>query len=156
VIQGFLNDTDEAAERDPRLAPGFEFLRNMKPGLAVGKHEIGGGGFAIVSEYQTSEPEDKKLEAHRKYIDIQYLVSGEEAIDVCPLGGLRTAVKYDMDKDIVFFHDPDSIGGIILQAGSFAVFYPEDAHRPGLTMEEGPAPVRKVVVKIPVEEKAAG
>lgn len=150
MIQGTLADADEASERDARLAPGFAFLRGMTAELAVGKHDIAGGGFAIVSEYETTEPEDKKLEAHRKYIDIQYIAKGEEAIDVCPTAGLRVAVKYDESKDILFFHDPDAIGGIILQSGSFAVFYPEDAHRPGLTMEEGPAPIRKIVVKIPV------
>ncbi len=150
MIHGSLNDVESAMRRDARLEPGFEFLRGMPPGLADGRYEIRGGGHAIISTYQTASPGEKRFEAHRKYIDLQYVAEGEEIANVAHVSTLVTAEEYDETRDIAFFHDPASHGTIVLRAGSFAVFYPEDAHRPGMTAGSSPATVRKIVVKIPV------
>ena len=150
MIYGSLKDATAAMLKDARLEPGFEFLREITSGLPDGKHEIGGGVYAIVSTYQTASPSEKKFEAHRKYIDLQYVAKGEETAHVAPVSTLSTAEEYDETRDIAFFHDPSSHETITLRAGLFAVFYPEDAHRPGMTAGSFPATVQKIVVKIPV------
>jgi YhcH/YjgK/YiaL family protein len=150
VIYGSLNDAATAIGKDGQLAPGFAFLRGMSSALSDGKHDIGGGAYALVSTYQTASPDEKKFEAHRKYIDLQYVVEGEEITHVAHVSTLTTAEGYDETRDVAFFHDPASHETIVLRAGSFAVFYPEDAHRPGMTAGGSPSTVRKVVVKIPV------
>lgn len=150
MIHGSLNDVESAMRGDARLEPGFEFLRGMTSGLTDGRHEISGGGHAIVSTYQTASPGEKRFEAHRKYIDLQYVAEGEETAHVAHVSTLVTAEEYDETRDVAFFHDPVSHETIVLRAGSFAVFYPEDAHRPGMTAGSSPATVRKIVVKIPV------
>ena len=149
MIYASLKGSDAARRRDARLEPGFAFLREMPPALADGKHDIGGGAHAIVSTYQTASPDEKKFEAHRKYIDLQCVVEGEEIVHVAHVSTLATADEYDETRDVAFFHDPASHESIVLRAGYFAVFYPEDAHRPGMTAGGAPSTVRKVVVKIP-------
>lgn len=149
MIHGSLKDAEAALLKDGRLAPGFEFLRKTPTGLADGRHEIGGGAHAIVSTYQTSSSGGKRFEAHRRYIDLQYVAEGEETAHVAPVSSLSTAEEYDETRDTAFFHDPPSHETITLRAGSFAVFYPEDAHRPGVMAGAAPCAVRKIVVKIP-------
>ncbi|MBF0291783.1 MAG: YhcH/YjgK/YiaL family protein [Nitrospinae bacterium] len=151
MMHGSLNNVDEAIRKFARLEPGFAFLRGMSPELADGKYEISEGAYAMVSTYQTASPVEKKFEAHRKYIDLQYVVAGEEIAHVTDVSSLATAEEYDETRDVAFFHDPVSHETIVLRSGSFAVFHPEDAHRPGMTAGSAPSTVRKVVVKIPVE-----
>ncbi len=120
--------------------------------MADGKYPVGDKGItAIVQHYKTRPVEKCLPEAHEKFIDIQFLVDGEEALGWCPLSpDLVVAENYDKDKDIVFYKSlvPDS--SVILVPGSFAVLYPLDVHRPGCALDE-PEPVSKVVVKVPVE-----
>ncbi len=102
----------------------------------------------IVQEYDTKPLADGFLETHTRYIDIQYLITGEELIGYAPLAGQAVHTPYDTDKDIAFLEgaaDP-----IRVQQGQFAVFFPHDAHMPGRTMGE-PKRVRKVVIKVAVK-----
>jgi YhcH/YjgK/YiaL family protein len=97
-------------------------------------------------------PEEAKYEAHRDYIDIQYLVAGDETIGVAPVGQLRDATPFDAEKDILFFGAPPAALTLRIPPGHFAVFFPEDGHQP---MRHGAAPgeLHKVVVKIRVSHR---
>lgn len=114
--------------------------------LADGKYEINGDYvFAIVERNQGKKAEDAKLEAHRKYIDVQYIVSGEETMGWAPLSDLANSEGYDEARDLEFFTDkPEAF--VRVPAGTFAVFLPTDAHMPGL----GDGAVHKIIVKIAV------
>src|SRR5262245_7996093 len=83
-----------------RIAKAFDFLR--RPDLATverGRHDIDGDNvFALVQDYETKPREQGKWEAHRKYIDVQYVVSGDECIGYANLGTLKITKDYD-DKD---------------------------------------------------------
>jgi len=129
------------------LKIGFDFLKNTDlENLEIGRYEIDGKNvFALVSEYESKKHEDCRLEAHQKYADIQYLVSGREAIGFAPLGGQTITSEYNPDKDIVFFSGETTQQ--ILEAGMFAVFFPQDVHRPCMQIN-GPEKVKKVVVKV--------
>ncbi|UCE35860.1 MAG: YhcH/YjgK/YiaL family protein [Deltaproteobacteria bacterium] len=88
-----------------------------------------------------------KLEAHRQYIDIQFTVAGRDEIGWKPAARCtRHGQEYNEEKDVVFFSDePDA--WVATPAGTFGVFFPEDAHAP----LGGTGPIHKVVVKVAVE-----
>jgi biofilm protein TabA len=137
------------ADCHPGLSRGFEFLQTTKlDQLPVGKHAIDGLRlFAIVAHDQGRGRDGAMLEAHRRYIDIQYVISGHELIGWQPLTSC-SAIKqaYDSETDLAFFLDrPPS--WFELAVRSCAVFFPEDAHAP--LAAEGP--VHKVVVKVAVD-----
>jgi beta-galactosidase beta subunit len=87
------------------------------------------------------------LEAHRKYIDIQFLLSGVELLGYAPLKGLAIAEEYNPQKDIAFFHTPEEITTVKLEPGLFCILFPHDAHIPGCQFD-GPSDVLKVVIKV--------
>jgi YhcH/YjgK/YiaL family protein len=135
-----------------RWDKAFNFLKtNDLPALEVKKHVIDGDNlFVAVSEYNTKEAVDAKFEAHRKYIDIQYVVKGTEMIGIAPLASSDSITQpYDETKDIEFlkfsnetFHEATP--------GNFFVFFPEDGHMPGVK-SDSIAPVKKVVVKVRID-----
>ena len=117
--------------------------------LQTGKHVLTSNGtFASVQRYVTRE--SGEFEAHRKYIDIQYVVSGKEVIELAERKDLGTeTVPYDQDKDIEFYSSAENISRLHLKTGDSAVFFPSDAHKPCLSDGER-ADVVKIVVKIPL------
>lgn len=130
------------------LSEGFGFLDQPELAeLADGKYEILGDRlYAIVTHENGRCAEESRLEGHRKYIDIQYVISGDESMGWAPREGLVNAVEYDKEKDLEFFEGaPESI--VRVPAGSFAVFLPDDAHMPLI----GSGPIHKVIVKVAVD-----
>jgi len=127
----------------------FDFLRKDLKSMEPGKYPlVGDQVFALVSTYSTKTPEQAKWEAHRKYIDLQYVIEGEERMGQMPLAGAKAPQQYDAEKDLIFFGDQE---GEYFTADSrcFFLFFPEDVHRPGVLVEES-KPVKKLVIKIAV------
>ncbi|MDP2338153.1 MAG: YhcH/YjgK/YiaL family protein [Bacteroidota bacterium] len=129
------------------LQKGFEFLKNTNLSkLEAGRIDIDGNDiFALVSEYDAKKHEDCRLEAHQKYADIQYIVSGREAIGFATLNNQTITSEYNLEKDIVFFSGETN--QLVLESGMFAVFFPQDIHRPCMQID-GPEKVKKVVIKL--------
>jgi YhcH/YjgK/YiaL family protein len=129
------------------LKKGFEFLKNTDLSfLEAGRYDIEGKDiFALVSEYDSKAHQDCRLEAHQTYADIQYIVSGREAIGFTTLKNQVVTAVYNPEKDIVFFSGETS--PLILETGMFAVFFPQDIHRPCM-QTDGPEKVKKVVIKV--------
>ena len=86
-----------------------------------------------------SLPPRRKLEAHREYYDVQFVVRGEELLQYAPCDGLATVQAYDEHDDFCLLKTPEPVSSIALHAGELAIFAPEDAHKPGCTLSE-PAP----------------
>jgi YhcH/YjgK/YiaL family protein len=127
----------------------FRFLMSSQTAsLPVGKHSIDGDRLlAIVGSDSGRGRKGARLEAHRKYIDIQLCVSGDEHIGWRRLADCREVTEpYDADRDIGFFGDAPS-AWIALPPGHFMIFYPHDAHAP----LAGEGPTHKVVMKVAVE-----
>ncbi len=105
-----------------------------------------------VLDLQTAPAQENFPEAHRHHIDVQYLVSGAEMIGVANQpASLAIHQPYDANRDIIFYqHAPDETL-IRMVPGTFAVFFPQDIHRPNCAPEQ-PAAIRKVVVKIPTAD----
>jgi biofilm protein TabA len=142
----------ENAERyhalHPGFADGFAFLhRDDLAQLPNGRHDIDGERlFAIVSRVEGRGRELSPLEIHRRYIDIQFTIGGEDCIGWLPTSECqRVSSPYDERKDLGFFFDrPDT--WLAVGPGIFGVFYPEDAHAPLASS----GPIHKVVVKVAV------
>ena len=132
------------------IAEGLRFLRAVTAETAVGRYPLEGGCYANVDRYCTRRVNENGLEAHRQYIDIQYLVTGEERILVQPLAGLECTQAYDEGRDVAFYRHTDSpAADLRLGDGRFVILFPEDAHEPQLCVGS-PTEVLKVVVKVPV------
>lgn len=130
------------------LAEGLRFLQLAAAGKPAGHYLLSGENYANIDEYDTKRTNSAGFEAHRKYIDIQYLLSGEERVLVRPLEGACCVVPYDAARDAAFFcHDEAGSAELRLGNGHFVILFPNDAHEPQLCIEE-PQHVRKVVVKV--------
>lgn len=102
--------------------------------------------YAVLNTYNTSPAEELSFEAHRKYIDVQLLLAGVEDVDVSQdLDDMEVIIPYCDESDAAFYDTPGNWSTVVLQPGNFAVFYPDDAHRPGAGDRSS---VRKLVIKI--------
>ena len=149
MIIAKLDDCDRYAQLQAGLATGFGFLRSVDvASLADGRHEVDGeNAFAIVARGFGRGQADSPLEYHRRYLDIQYVISGLDLIGWQPTADCRhEQAEFDAERDIGFFVDRPGTWCRV-PAGCFAIFYPEDAHAP----LGGTGPVHKVVVKIAVD-----
>jgi YhcH/YjgK/YiaL family protein len=149
MILDLLTHAPDYENTCPGLAEGFRYLRETDCArIAAGRYPIDGKRIhAIVQDYDTKPYADGFLEIHQRYIDIQFLVSGEELIGYAPFTGQPVQTPYNAEKDIAFLQgasDP-----VRLTPGLFAVFFPQDAHMPGRTAGAS-VRVRKVVVKVAV------
>lgn len=133
----------------PRFAAGLDWLEKASLDLADGRIAIAGDDvFALVQSYETVPPQARHYESHRTYADIQFLLSGEEVIHYAPTAGLRPITDYDAPKDVVLYSDPAASTPLHCAAGTLAIFYPQDAHKPGCLSGATAGPVRKIVVKV--------
>jgi biofilm protein TabA len=135
----------------PRFARAFDFLRQVREDTPVGRHEIEGDGiFALVQQHLTKPLSERKFEAHRKYIDIQYIIRSRELIYWAPLPLLtNVTMPYDAEGDAALFSAIPEAVPLQLRAGQYAILFPEDGHAPSCAWDQ-PDEVLKVVVKVRV------
>jgi len=135
-----------------KIAKAFEILKD--PELVEknnGRYDVDGEEFYyIVQRYQTRPVEQGRLEAHKKYIDVQFIADGIELMGFAPIEKLEIETPYNGEKDIAFYKAPDKISSVNLSAGMFCILFPQDGHMPGL-QSNGPSNVLKVVVKLRTE-----
>jgi YhcH/YjgK/YiaL family protein len=149
MILDKIENADLYKAINPLLAEGLKFLvennfSQIEPGKFFLKDQL---LYAMINEYGTKPIKNCKLEAHRKYIDIQFMVSGEEKMGYAPLNDQKPSEEYNPEKDVVFYEDEVSL--FTLREGHFAIFFPGDLHQPCIMLNEV-LPVRKVVVKVAV------
>lgn len=154
VNAGFYVNLLSSQGGDPGLArriqAAFAYLQSTDlENAAPGKVEIDGDRvFALIQEYNTKPRAQGFWEAHRQYLDVQYVVKGLEHMGFANLEQL-TAGVYDASKD---FLPLDGVGSfVLLPAGMFTIFMPQDGHMPGIAVNE-PQPVKKVVVKVAIAD----
>jgi len=132
-----------------RWDAAFKFLNEKDLAtIPTGRYELDGKNVYVnVMEYVTRSISESPMEAHREYIDIQYVISGVENIGLAKLQNTVNPTEYDSEKDILFM-EPDKTETFHKAARTtFFVFFPDDAHRPYLTISEK-SPIKKAVVKL--------
>ncbi len=131
----------------------FAFLAALTPETAEGETPLMGERmFARVQRYETRAPEQGVLEAHRRYLDIQTVLVGAEAIDWYPQSGLAVKTPYDAANDVEFYRRPADgpPARVELTPGRWALLHPSDAHMPQMIVGAAAQMIKKAVVKIEV------
>ncbi len=148
MIFDHLNNITTYKGLSPDLYEGLKYLRQVSPDIAVGTHQINPRVKAIVSEYDTKKVNEHGFEAHKKNIDIQYLLKGEERVACLPVEKLKETKPYSEEKDAAFFTASVQPIEMTLGGGYFAIFFPQDGHMPQLCVNDEPMIVKKVVIKV--------
>lgn len=133
-----------------RLARALAYARDFDATGADGTYPIDGDDlYALVVSYETEPAAVRTFENHQRYIDVQVMLQGCERMDVALSDSLTPKGPYDADKDVCFFEAPAACTQLVVEPGTFAVFFPQDAHRPNCQLD-GPSANRKLVVKVRV------
>jgi len=130
----------------PRFHEAFEFLKTAadKP---CGRYELSGGMYVNIMDARTHAEGEGFFEAHRRFIDIQYLFDGHSACVWAPTGSLEVKTPFDEEKDCEFLTGEGN--AVSVRAGDFYILWPSDAHEPHRQDKE-PDAYRVAVVKVPV------
>ena len=152
-----VTDFDNAIEQvalSQGLKKAFDFLKNKRhQELPNGRIDIDGERvFALIQSYKSKmERHNPTFEAHRKYIDIQYIVSGAEILGWAPLDKVTITVPYDQGKDVLLGKVAvDEWTPVRFTEGQAIVLYPTDAHAPSLAVDQ-PETIKKIVMKIALD-----
>ena len=131
-----------------KIAEGLKVIQSVDfENTELGKYVVNEDFFYLVQEYESKNPAVARHEAHKAYVDIQYVVEGKEAIDIAPAMFMEVEEEYDADRDVVFFKEPKQATRFVLTDGGYAILYPEDSHKPGVCVDE-PVKVKKIVGKV--------
>ena len=150
MIFDVLANAGRYASVHPLFAQCFAVLRNTDlAALPAGRQPLGSSGCtAIVSEAAPKTKESSRLEGHRAFIDIQYMVAGGEVIGYVPRADC-TEKSNDAAND--FQELQGAAEYLTLRPGCFAIYFPDDGHQPGIGTGAHTGPIRKIVIKVPVQ-----
>ena len=135
----------------PELDVALDFIAGADASLENGVTMLDGGVKIIVSENLTGLVNDKGYEAHRRFIDVQLALSGQEVIRCRPLPQVRETIPYSEESDCARYADCPG-ADMAIGDGYFLVVFPDDAHEPLLAAGGRPAIVKKIVAKVPVNK----
>ncbi|HVW16159.1 MAG TPA: YhcH/YjgK/YiaL family protein [Mucilaginibacter sp.] len=126
----------------------FKFLADSTKlaTLAPGQYPIDGkNAYATITFAPSKTFEASKWESHQKYIDLQYVINGEEKIGVAPVSGATITGPYNEKKDVAHYSSEGTY--YVATPKEFFLFFPADAHRPNIKVD-GYDNVKKLVIKI--------
>jgi len=151
VLKDNIKNANNYLDLPERVKLGLKYLTNTDfSTLENGKYEIlGDEVFAIVQEYTPKNESEGKFEAHKKYIDIQYIIKGEEKMGFGDINNFSESTEYNKEKDIVFLSQ-NEIGKpdfVEVKENEFVIFTPQDAHMPSIAANSFEN-VKKTVVKV--------
>ena len=126
----------------------IEFIKTLSKDSELGKLEIDGREVhSNIMVIETKSFEDGKMEAHKNYADIQYILDGCEYAEIGDVANMSEKTEYNAEKDVQFY---DGDGNVLrVEAGDFYIVFPHDAHRPGCFVDES-STVKKAVIKVRV------
>ena len=140
---------DEYKKYPAAIRKAVEFLKsNDFTAMEPGTYKIEGDDiYANVFDALTEPGAQRNPESHKEYLDVQYVVTGEEALGFTILKDKYEIAEYSQEKDLIFYKEVEDEGFIQSRPGCFCVFYPSDIHRPQCAVKE-PMTIRKAVVKV--------
>ncbi len=152
MIKNSLKYTKNYYSLSDKIKLALEYLeQNDLKERENGRYDILGDDVYINVQDYTSKPETQgKWEAHRKYIDIQFMIKGSEKIGVGEIDNYHTLEAYDESKDLEFLEiTNDTYQFINMNENDFIILYPQDVHMPQIAVST-PSYVKKAVVKISI------
>ena len=133
-----------------RWDKAFQFLKNTDLKNLTGRHDLDDSNvYVLVSDYNSKDKSDTRYESHKRYVDIQYVASGEELMGKTTSDKAEVAVPYSEANDITYYKYD---GGEYMKATpeNFFVFFPGELHRPSIKIDKS-VPIKRIVVKVLVE-----
>ncbi len=130
-----------------RCAKRDNFLEELK----VNKRLEGDGFYVMLQEYETNSEENARWETHKKHIDIQYVLEGEEKTGYSNSVELGQPLEENEEKDFYFYEEPNTADWFIVHGGEFVIFFPTDGHKPSLNVNYTAGKVIKAVFKVETE-----
>lgn len=162
AIFGSLSAVWAQLARDPRFAAALDYVGQALAAdsevhrrigkVVVGatdKVELAGGAFALEQAYLSKPRAEVFLESHRKYIDVQVVIAGDEIQEVVDIARLKVDVPYDAARDLIKYLDYRDTSALSARDGLVGIYFPVDGHQSRAAGQ--PVLVRKTVVKVPVE-----
>jgi YhcH/YjgK/YiaL family protein len=163
AIYGSLATLRLQAPRTPGFAAAFAYMEEMlRPGSPiqervrklmdgdVEKIDLGNGVFVLEQTYETKLRADGFFESHRKCIDVQAILDGEEMMEVADIARMKERQPYNAERDLIIYEDSTEVSQLRVFPGQAAIFFPGDAHMPTVRTRNEPVLVRKCVIKVPV------
>lgn len=134
----------EAIQRALQFLRSTDFSQQEAGEVEIDERDI----YAQIIDMTTRPKAENRPEVHRRYIDIQFLAWGEEIIGVAAdCGNNKISESLLAERDIIFYHGAENESEITMTPGSYAIFFPQDVHRPACIKNKA-TPIRKVVVKV--------
>ena len=151
MILDRIENCEKYAGLHSGFAAAFSYLKKAGVPSKEGRYDIDGDKvYALVQSYATRPAAEIPWESHRKYIDIQFVARGREMMEWASVQTLRQNTDYDGTADFIGYDDPPEKTVCLLDAGTLALLFPEDAHKPRCNVTE-PCNVMKIVIKVACE-----
>lgn len=149
MIYGTVNQLSRFGPLEPGVLRALEYARSHDlSAMERGRHDVDGDALYFnMIEYTTGPSEEKAYEAHRAYIDVHYMIRGEERIEVAFVSGMEQG-EYEPEGDYLPVSGT-AAACATMRAGDFLVCYPEDGHKPGV-QAEAPMAIKKAVFKVAI------
>ena len=145
MITGNIKDCEKYCGISGALGRALDFLKTVEYGAKTSDFTV---NFAEIFTFDEDAKGNKKLfEAHRKYIDIHYIIAGTEQFGYANIATLTPVTEYNAVDDYILLDG--EVNRITLNKGDFIIVFPEDAHIPAMKYKDGQK-VKRAVVKIPV------
>ena len=152
MVYGNLSNIELYKGLSDDIYAGLTYLKQVNPDIDNGVYQINPRVKVIVSEYETMRVNESGYEAHKRFIDIQCVLKGEERVACLPIECMRETKPYNNEKDAAFYSTVLKLqtSYLSLYPGYFAIFFPQDGHMPQLCADE-PRMVKKIVVKVEIQ-----
>ena len=132
-----------------RTEEAVKYLKSLDlENLEVGRYDVDEDFYYLIQEYETKPRAEAKLEAHREWIDIQYMIKGQEVIELEDISKVESITEYE--PDVEFFKVPETMCKVSITDGAYMIIYPSNAHMPGVAVNDQPQKVKKCVGKVRV------
>ena len=131
-----------------RINKALEYLKSIDlDKLELGKNVVNDWLYINVQEYMTKNLSECRFESHKKYVDIQMMIHGIEAIETADIDKLEIETEYSDENDVMFWKQkPNQMRSIIVDGG-YVILYPQNAHMPCVAVDK-PVKVKKLVAKV--------
>lgn len=131
-----------------RINKALEYLKSIDlDKLELGKNVVNDWLYINVQEYMTKNLAECRFESHKKYVDIQMMIHGIEAIETADIDKLELETEYSEENDVMFWKQkPNQMRSVIVDGG-YVILYPQNAHMPCIAVDK-PVKVKKLVAKV--------
>ncbi len=149
MIYDNLSNIDLYKGLSTDIYTGLLFLKQANADIENGTYLLNSRVKIIVSEYETKKVNEYGYEAHKRFVDIQYVLNGEEKVCCLPIEKLKETKVYSEEIDAAFYVADNKPQEMVIGNGYFAIYHSQDGHMPQLCVDE-PQLVKKVVVKVEI------